>query len=237
MLQNCARWMALLIVFSPAVARAGIVPMAQLRQVAAGGSLSTVDETASFYEARLAENFGTFDDAVGLALRTEFGTATADGFTKQVSNIYTHEISVFGSADSFVFAPNPEDTAYASTVSQFSLRFQLTTPGQFQLSVSGFGSNAATSTMTLKNAADEELIGFDAAFTPAIDERLDLPAGEYSLAATVDSSGFFEFGSGEPDGRSEINVLFTQVPEPTSAVLYLLGSATAFVLRRRLARR
>ncbi len=62
-----------------------------------------------------------------------------------------------------------------------------------------------------------------------------MPAGEYSLAATVDSSGFFEFGSSEPDGRSEINVLFTQVPEPASAILSLMAIATAFTLRHKLA--
>ncbi len=166
MFRTCARFAAMVLSLSPGIANAAIIPIAQLRQVATGGSLSTADETASFYETRLAENFGTFDDAVGLALRTEFGTATADGFTKQVSSIVANEISVFGSADSFVFARNAEDTAYANTASQFSLRFQLTTPGLFHLAASGFASNSATSTLTLKNATDEELVSYDASFHP-----------------------------------------------------------------------
>lgn len=205
-------------------ALAAIVPVAQLRQVAAGGTITTLDENVTGYDSKVAEDFGVFDESTGLALRTVSGTATVDGFTKQVSGISSKEISVFGSADSFVYAPNLDDTAYAATGSQFSLRFSITDGASYRLIASGFAANAATSTLLLKDANDGELVAYDAANQPSLDLILELPVGEYSITATADSSGYFEFGGGQPDGRSEINLRFTQVPEPSSGVLAALGA-------------
>jgi hypothetical protein len=213
---------------------AAIVPIAQLRQIAAGGQLNTVDENVSGYESKIAEDYGLFDESTGLALRTQFGTATADGFTKQVSNITPTKLSAYGSADSFVMAPSAEDSAYAGTGSVFSLRFALDAPRRYLLTASGFAQNAATAEMTLKvaDAEDEYLAYYDAAQLPSFSTELFLPAGEYSISARADSNGYYEFGGGEPDGRSEIEMSFTQVPEPCT--LALLGALTAVLAFRRM---
>jgi hypothetical protein len=218
-------------------AHAAIVPVAQLRQIAAGGQLNTVDENVSDYNSEIAEDYGLFDESTGLALRTQFGTATADGFTKQVSSITANKLSVYGSADSFVMAPSEEDSAYAGAGSVFSLRFMLDAPGRYLLTASGFAQNSATAGMTLKegDAEDEYLAYFDVAEFPSFSTELFLPAGEYSISARADSSGYWEFGGGEPDGRSEIEMSFTQVPEP--GTLALLGTLTLVLgLRRAIAR-
>jgi hypothetical protein len=201
------------------IAEGAIIPQAQLRQVAAGGTLTTIDENLSTYDSHIAEGYELFDKTSGLSLRTLLGTATADGFAKHTSRISATELTMFGSADSFVFAPNGDDAAFASTVSSFSLRFQLDAPGRFRMATSGFASNAATSVMYLTNANDETLHYHDATDLPSLEVELSLAAGEYVISAEATSSGFLEYGSGQPDGRAEINLSFVQVPEPASVIL------------------
>jgi hypothetical protein len=216
-------------------ADAAIRPIAQLRQVAAGGSITTLDENPSSYDSQTANDYELFDKTSGLSLRTQFGTATADGFAKHTSRVSASELTMFGSADSFVYAPMVDDTAFSSAVSSFSLRFQLDAPGQFRVAGSGFAANAATSVMHLTNALDETLFYLDAADLPSFEQELALPEGEYTLLAEATSSAFLEYGSGQPDGRAEINLSFVQVPEPASVVG--IGAAFVAIGARRAARR
>lgn len=200
-------------------AHAEIKPLAQLRQVAAGGSVITVDESLDSYDSELADDFGLFDESTGLAIRTQLGTATADGFAKQVSNITPRSMSAFASADAFVFSTNTEDSAYASTGSIMSLRFLLHNPALFHVQASGFAQNNGTAYFRISDADSNTIVEFDPANGPEIDQVLLLQAGEYGFRAEASASGYFEFGSGQPDGRSEITASITQVPEPGAFAL------------------
>jgi hypothetical protein len=214
-------------------AQADITPSAQLRQLVASGSLVTLEENADFYDTILAEDFGLFDDTTGLALRTQLGTATADGFVKQVSNITPNEITLFASADAFAFTISSDDSSSAGTASIFSLRFTIDAPALYRLQASGFAQNNATSYLRLSDADFEPLIEFNAPTQDSIDQEIFLLAGVYGFSADVTANGFIEFSNGSSDGRSEMTANLTQVPEPASvwiAVLMLCGAA---VVRRK----
>ncbi len=202
---------------------ADIVPIAALRQVASSGTINTADETLNHYDIESVDHFDVFDDSSGLALRTEFGTATADGFAKQVSSLGANELLVFVSSDAFVSAPNENDTSYAGAGSRFSLRFLIDAPGRYKLTAEGYAQNSGTALLQISDADENLLAYYDAVDASAFELELNLPAGEYGMAANADSGGYWEFGSGEPDGRSGLDVALVQVPEPGTLGLGLFA--------------
>ncbi|MDZ4782069.1 MAG: hypothetical protein SGJ19_17620 [Planctomycetia bacterium] len=214
---------------------ADIVPIAALRQVASSGTINTVDETLNHYDIESVDHFDVFDDSSGLALRTEFGTATADGFAKHVSSLGADEMLVFVTSDAFVSAPNENDTAYAGASSRFSLRFLVDAPGRYKLTATGYASNNGTALLQMSDADENLLAYYDALDASAFELELHLPAGEYGMSANADSGGYWEFGSGEPDGRSGLEVALVQVPEPATLGLGLfagLAMASIAALKR-----
>lgn len=214
-------------------ANAEIAPIAQLRQLAASGTIVTLDENLDFYDSIVAEDFGVFDDSTGLALRTEFGTATADGFARQISEITPTGMTLFASADAFAFTISGDDSSFAGAASLFSVRFTVDTPTLFRLQASGFAQNNATSYLRLSDVDFEPLVEFDAPTQDSIDQEIFLPAGEYGLAVDVTANGYIEFGNGLPDGRSEMTASLTQVPEPASVVLFSTGLVGVLLVYRR----
>ena len=109
-------------------AHGDISPLSQLRQVVAAGNIVTLDENVDFYDSVEAMDFGLFDDSTGLALRTQLGSATADGFAKQLSNITPTEMTLFASADAFAFTISGDDASFAGTASNFSVQFTIDVP-------------------------------------------------------------------------------------------------------------
>jgi hypothetical protein len=202
---------------------ADIVPIAALRQVAASGTINTADETLNHYDSEISDDLGLFDESAGLALRAQLGTATADGFAKQVSSVNAKELLAFVSSDAFVYAPSENDTSYAGAGSRFSMKFLVDAPGRYRVTATGYAQNSSAALLQISDADENVLAYFDPAEMPAFDTVLKLPAGEYGIAVNSDSGGYWEYGSGEPDGRSGLDVSLVQVPEPATLGLGLLA--------------